>query len=93
MRDSFLVILPLIAFSCGMRSASTKFCAKEAVSTPEPAPSDVSSFCAADLLAAATCAAVLWAAAAAALEVAALEVEELTEVVAIKTFDQHVIDR
>jgi hypothetical protein len=32
-----LAILALMAFACGAFSASTKFCAKEATSTPEPA--------------------------------------------------------
>jgi multisubunit Na+/H+ antiporter MnhC subunit len=35
-----------------MRSASTKFCASELTSTPEPEPREVTSFCAAALLAA-----------------------------------------
>ena len=48
---SFFEILALIAFSFGMRSASTRFCASDAVSTPEPAFSEVNSFCAADLFA------------------------------------------
>ncbi len=50
---SFLVILALIAFTFGARSASTKFCAKEATSAPEPALNDVMIFCALALLAAA----------------------------------------
>jgi hypothetical protein len=63
-----------MAFSWGARSASTKFLAKEATSTPEPADREVISFCALALLAAATDAA----------EVAsALDVDELTAVVAI----------
>ena len=56
---SFLVILALIAFTFGARSASTKFCAKEATSTPEPALNDVMIFCALALLAAANWAAVV----------------------------------
>jgi hypothetical protein len=63
----------LIAFSCGTFSAFTKFCAKEATSTPEPALKDVRIFCALALFAAATSAAV----------VAAVEVLELTAEVAM----------
>jgi hypothetical protein len=51
-----LVIFALIAFSLGTRSASTKFFAKALTSTPEPAPRDVTNFCADALLAAATAA-------------------------------------
>ena len=58
-RASFLVILALIAFSFGVRSAVTKFCASEATSTPEPAFKDLISPCAAALLAAAAAAAVV----------------------------------
>ena len=58
-RASFLVILALIAFFCGAPSASTKFCARDATSTPEPAPKDEMSFCAAALLAFATASGVL----------------------------------
>jgi hypothetical protein len=54
-----LLILALMAFCCGVLSASTKFCANDATSTPEPALSDVSSFWAAARLAAAMSAAVL----------------------------------
>ena len=54
MRDWSFVILALIAFSCGMRSASTKFCANVATSTPEPAFKELMSFCAADLFAVVT---------------------------------------
>jgi hypothetical protein len=49
-----------------MRSASTRFCARDATSTPDPALSDDKSFCAAALLAA-------WISAA--VEVAVLVVE------------------
>jgi hypothetical protein len=52
----------------------TKFCANEATSTPEPALNEVMIFCALALLAAATSAAVE----------AAVEVLELTGVVAIR---------
>ena len=70
----------MIAFFCGTVSASTKFCAKAATSTPEPALSDVKSFCAADRLAAAVAAATL----AALLVVAVLAVlVEETAVVAM----------
>ena len=55
---SFLAILALMAFSCGAFSASTKFCAKEATSTPDPALKEEIIFCALALLAAASCAAV-----------------------------------
>ena len=41
---SFFVIFELIAFSCGTFSAFTKFCAKEATSTPEPAPKELMIF-------------------------------------------------
>ena len=41
---SFLAILVLIAFSCGAFSASTKFCANEATSTPEPALNELMIF-------------------------------------------------
>jgi hypothetical protein len=44
MRDSFFEILLLSTFSRGTRSASTKFCAKELTSTPEPAFNDVMIF-------------------------------------------------
>ena len=54
---SFLVILALMALACGARSASTKFCANEATSTPEPALREEMIFCALALFAAATCAA------------------------------------
>jgi hypothetical protein len=47
-----------MAFSCGAFSASTKFCANEATSTPEPALREEMIFCALALLAAASCAAV-----------------------------------
>ena len=56
---SFFAIFALIAFSCGIFSALTKFCAKEATSTPEPAFNEVMIFCALALLAAATSAAVV----------------------------------
>ena len=69
---SFFVILALMAFSFGMRSASTRFWASEAVSTPEPAFREVNSFCAADLFA-------FWISAA----VAAVLVVELTDDVAM----------
>jgi hypothetical protein len=72
---SFLVILALMALACGARSASTKFCAKAATSTPEPALRDEIIFCALALLAAATCAAVV-------VAVVAVEDDE-TAVVAI----------
>ena len=45
-------------FCCGTFSASTKFCASAATSTPEPAPKELKSFCAAVRFAAATSAAV-----------------------------------
>ena len=51
---SFLVILALMALTCGARSASTKFCANDATSTPEPALSELMIFCALALLAAAS---------------------------------------
>jgi hypothetical protein len=35
-----------MALALGTRSASVKFCAKEATSTPEPVPKAVMSFCA-----------------------------------------------
>jgi hypothetical protein len=54
---SFFEILALMALACGARSASTKFCASEETSTPEPALSEEMIFCALALLAAATCAA------------------------------------
>ena len=41
----------MVAF-CGANSASTRFCAKELRSTPEPAPREVTTFCAAALEAA-----------------------------------------
>lgn len=75
MRDSFLVILLLIACSLGKRSASTKFCANEATSTPEPAPKEVINFCAFALFVAA--------AVAAADPDSAAAVDELSAVVAI----------
>ena len=56
MRVLFLAIFALMAFFWGALSASTKFCAKDVTSTPEPAPSDVRIFCALALLAAAICA-------------------------------------
>jgi hypothetical protein len=55
---SFLAILALIALACGAFSASTKFCANEATSTPEPALKEEIIFCALALLAAANWAAV-----------------------------------
>jgi hypothetical protein len=55
---SFLAILALMAFSCGAFSASTKFCAKDATSTPDPALKEEIIFCALALLAAANWAAV-----------------------------------
>ena len=69
-----MVILVLIAFSWGTRSASTKFCANEATSTPEPAPKELIRLCAAALLAAAVCAAV---------DVAFLDVAAVDVVVAV----------
>ena len=66
-----------MAFSWGPRSVSTRFCAKEATSTPEPALSEVMSFCALALLAAATDAAEL---------ARALDVDELNAVVAMAYF-------
>jgi hypothetical protein len=47
-----------MAFSWGAFSASTKFCARDATSTPDPALSDEMIFCALALLAAANWAAV-----------------------------------
>jgi hypothetical protein len=55
---SFLAIFALIAFACGACSAETKFCAREATSTPDPALKEEIIFCALALLAAASCAAV-----------------------------------
>ena len=66
-----------MALACGARSASTKFCAKAETSTPDPADSEVISFCALALLAAAIDAAELD---------SALDVDELTAVVAISYF-------
>jgi hypothetical protein len=57
--ESFLLILALMAFSRGTRSASTRFWAKEAVSTPEPADKELMIFCALARLLAATEACVL----------------------------------
>jgi len=68
-----LLILALMAFSRGTRSASTKFCASEAVSTPEPADNEVMIFCALARLLAAT----------EACDVAFVVAVELTEVVAM----------
>ena len=84
MRDSFLVILALIAFSLGTFSALTKFCANEVTSTPEPAPKEVSSFWALALLAAAVAAGVL---------AKAAEVDELKAVVAMKNLSYRCADR
>jgi hypothetical protein len=81
---SFFVILALIAFAWGNCSASTKFCAKEAVSTPDPALSEVTIFCAAALLAAAVALATFVFDAAVDVGVVALAVVELTEVVAME---------
>jgi len=47
-----------MALALGTRSASVKFCAKEATSTPDPVPKAVISFCALARLFAATLAAV-----------------------------------
>ena len=58
-RASFLAILALMAFSRGMRSASTRFCARDDTSTPEPAPKAVMIFCALALFSALTCAVVV----------------------------------
>ena len=58
-RASFLAILALMAFSRGIRSASTRFCANEDTSTPEPAPKEVMIFCALALFSALTCAVVV----------------------------------
>jgi H+/Cl- antiporter ClcA len=69
-----------MAFSWGTRSAFTKFCAKVATSTPEPALNDEIRLCAAALLAAAVCAAVV------APLVAVLVVLELTAEVAMGFF-------
>lgn len=70
MRASFLVIFSLMAFSRGVRSASTRFCARDATSTPEPALSEFMTFCAA----ARFFAAAVWAAVAVVLDVAVLAV-------------------
>ena len=84
MRDSFLVILALIAFSLGTRSALTRFWAKEFTSTPEPAPSEVNNFCALALLAAAVAAAEL---------ASAEDVDELSAVVAMNKLSYLCVDR
>ena len=44
--ESFLLIFELMSFFWGAISASTKFCASAAVSTPEPAPKELMIFCA-----------------------------------------------
>ena len=54
-----MLILVLMTFSCGARSASTRPCASAATSTPEPALNEVMIFWAlARLAAAAVCASV-----------------------------------
>ena len=53
---SFLLILALMAFSRGIRSASVRFCASDETSTPEPLPNEVMIFCAFALFNALTCA-------------------------------------
>ena len=67
-----------MALALGTRSASVKFCAKEATSTPDPVPKAVMSFCALVRLLAATLAAVTSAAGTA--EVALVDVLDETDV-------------
>jgi hypothetical protein len=78
---SFLDILVLMAFSRGMRSVSTKFCANDVTSTPEPALKEERIFCAEAFLEASNCAAVMELAVEVAPDVVLLE---LTGVVAIR---------
>lgn len=85
-RASFFVILVLISFCLGSFSAFTKFWASDVTSTPDPAPMEDMIFCALALFAAAIEAAVEVLVLAAETLDAALEVEELTAVVAMTYF-------
>jgi hypothetical protein len=77
---SFFAILALMAFACGAFSASTKFCANEATSTPEPALKEEIIFCALALLAAAN-----WTAVEVVVAVVAL-VDETAVVAMVKNY-------